>query len=146
MENQDHKTDPASTSFGIAPNVEAFFACMMPLMSGLAFLAMERKNAFVRFHAMQSLVFGIAVLAGYAVCRLLVWLASHVSDVFAPVALLVGIVYFFMWLSLWVVQRVASFSGKEWEMPWIGKPSRRLLARLDARMAASPSAPTQTEE
>ena len=142
MADRDSRTDPAATSFGIAPNVEAVFACMMPLMSGIAFLALERKSRLVRFHAAQSLVFGLAVVAGYGFLWLLVWAASNVSASLAPVAVLLWVVYIFMWLSLWIVQLASAFLGREWEMPWFGKPSRRLLARLDARM----SIPSATEE
>jgi uncharacterized membrane protein len=138
MSDRNSKNDPSTTSFGMAPNVEAFFACMMPVMSGLAFLAMEKKSAFVRFHAMQSLVFGVGVLFGYGLLYGLVWAAANVSASLAPVALLLWVVFIFMWLSLWIVQLVAAFTGKEWEMPWFGKLSRRLLARLDARTPAPP--------
>jgi len=142
MADPNPTNDPSSTSFGMAPNVVALLACIVPVMSGLAFLTMEKKSAFVRFHAMQSLVFGIGVLLGYGALYLLVWAASNVSPALAPLALLVWIVFIFMWLSLWVVELVTAFTMKEWEMPWFGKPARRFLARLDARMAI-PSPPKE---
>lgn len=138
MAERPSKNDPSSTSFGIAPNVEAFFACMMPVMSGLAFLAMEKKSTFVRFHAMQSFVLGLAVVVGYGLLMALLWLAENVFPVLAPVVLILSVVYVFMWLTLWVVQLAAAFTLKEWEMPWFGRLSRRLLARLDARASAPP--------
>jgi len=144
MAGRDIPNDPQSTSFGMAPNVEAFFACMMPVMSGIAYLALERKSAFVRFHAMQSLVFGVAGLAVYGLLWLLVWVAGTAAPSLAPLALLLWVVFILMWFSLWIAQLAAAFTLREWQMPWFGGLSRRLLARLDARFPVA--AETEAED
>src|SRR6516164_9964351 len=50
---------PKSTSTGLPSNVAAALACI-PLIGGIIFYIVEKHDAFVRFYAMQSIIFGIA--------------------------------------------------------------------------------------
>src|SRR6266702_398525 len=47
----------ASTSTGLPSNVAAAIACI-PLVGGIIFYLLEKRNSFVRFYAMQSIIFG----------------------------------------------------------------------------------------
>src|SRR5438270_13347737 len=49
--------DPSSMD--LPPNVAAAIACI-PLVGGIIFYILEKRNSFVRFYAMQSIIFGIA--------------------------------------------------------------------------------------
>ena len=54
------------TSLGCDANVAAALAYLLGWISGVAILLIERHNAFVRFHALQSvLVFGFLSLAWF---------------------------------------------------------------------------------
>src|SRR5438045_8322341 len=46
-----------STSTGLPSNVAAALACI-PLIGGLIFYIIEKNDRFVRFYAMQSIIFG----------------------------------------------------------------------------------------
>src|SRR6266478_7232204 len=48
-----------STSTGLPSNVAAAIACI-PLIGGIIFYILEKRDSFVRFYAMQSIIFGIA--------------------------------------------------------------------------------------
>ena len=52
------------TSMGMQPNVEAGLSYVLTWVTGLIFFLMEKQNRFVRFHAMQSILFfgGITVI------------------------------------------------------------------------------------
>src|SRR5499427_8020886 len=50
---------PRSTATGLPSNVAAALACI-PLIGGIIFYIVEKHDAFVRFYAMQSIIFGIA--------------------------------------------------------------------------------------
>ena len=39
---------------GLAPNIAATICAALPLVGGIIFLALEKKNAFVRFWAITS--------------------------------------------------------------------------------------------
>ncbi|HWN25203.1 MAG TPA: hypothetical protein VNN16_08835, partial [Candidatus Sulfotelmatobacter sp.] len=51
------KTTPTST--GLPSNVAAAIACI-PLIGGIIFYILEKRDSFVRFYAMQSIIFGCA--------------------------------------------------------------------------------------
>src|SRR6266436_824594 len=48
-----------STSTGLPSNVAAALACF-PLIGGIIFYILEKRDSFVRFYAMQSIIFGAA--------------------------------------------------------------------------------------
>src|SRR6266511_3103317 len=52
---------PKSTSTGLPSNVAAALACV-PLIGGIIFYIVEKHDSFVRFYAMQSIIFGGAWL------------------------------------------------------------------------------------
>src|SRR6266446_6629516 len=47
--------DPSSTD--LPPNIAAAIACI-PLVGGIIFYRLEKRNSFVCFYAMQSIIFG----------------------------------------------------------------------------------------
>src|SRR2546428_13938959 len=49
----------ASTSTGLPSNVAAAIACI-PLIGGIIFYILEKRDSFVRFYSMQSIIFGCA--------------------------------------------------------------------------------------
>src|SRR5882724_2526833 len=64
----DTTTRPTST--GLPPNVAAALACF-PLIGGIIFYILEKHDGFVRFYAMQSIIFGGAWLLFNIVSRIL---------------------------------------------------------------------------
>src|SRR5215467_16407399 len=48
-----------SGSTGLPSNVAAAIACI-PLVGGIIFYILEKRDSFVRFYAMQSIIFGFA--------------------------------------------------------------------------------------
>src|SRR6266446_10457886 len=55
------ETDSSShaSSTGLPSNVAAALACF-PLIGGIIFYILEKRDSFVRFYAMQSIIFGAA--------------------------------------------------------------------------------------
>src|SRR4051795_13482404 len=48
-------SDPSTMD--LPPNIAAAIACI-PLVGGIIFYLLEKRNTFVRFYAMQSIIFG----------------------------------------------------------------------------------------
>ena len=63
----DPELGPKSTSTGLPSNVAAALACI-PLIGGIIFYIVEKHDAFVRFYAMQSIIFGGAWLLFNIAC------------------------------------------------------------------------------
>jgi uncharacterized membrane protein len=95
-------------STGLKPNVAGLLCYLLFWITGLEFLFVERKDKFVRFHAIQSIVtFGALSLA--------------VALVFIPI-----IGWIFGWLSiilivvLWIMLMIKAYQGKKYKVPIAG--------------------------
>jgi len=118
-------SDPSSTD--LPPNVAAAIACI-PLVGGIVFYILEKRNGFVRFYAMQSIIFGGAWLLFNIV-------STVVHAVFSAIPA-IGVMLVFLWaiiaalihiafIVFWIIATVKAFTGVRWEIPYIGPVARR---------------------
>jgi uncharacterized membrane protein len=131
ISDQSPAQQPAT---GLAPNIAAGIACLFPLLGGIVFLVLEKKNRFVRFWAMQALF-----LSGLALAVAIVVGMAHL--VFGFIPLLGKVLLFFFetanrvfnlaWFVVYVICVVKAFSGQEWEIPWLGRLARAQLRQTD---------------
>jgi uncharacterized membrane protein len=90
-------------------NVASGLSYVLTLVTGAIFLIIDRRPE-VRFHAMQSVIFGIAWLV--------VGILRQVLTVFP-----LNVVLWLAWLGglvLWVVLMVQGFQGNHFKLPYIG--------------------------
>ena len=73
--SRDRSTTPAST--GLPSNVAAALACI-PLIGGIIFYVLEKRDAFVRFYAMQSIIFGGAWIIFSIIWNILFAVLAHI--------------------------------------------------------------------
>jgi uncharacterized membrane protein len=103
------------TSMGMQPNVEAGLSYVFGWITGLIFFLVEKQNRFVRFHAMQSLLF----FGGLTIIDIILNFVGAVPGIgwLAPlVSLAVGVVGFIGWIVL----LVNGFQGKYFKLPIVG--------------------------
>src|SRR3989344_5946848 len=107
MEHSEKQPTLSSIS-NVEPNVSAAFAYLLPPISGIIFFLMERKNKFVRFHAMQSILIGIFYIAFHAI------FSSYYLYFFESIFRLVYyvLVLFLVWKA---------YQNEEYHVPFIGK-------------------------
>lgn len=115
---------------GLAPNVAGALAYFLGPITGILFLVLEKENRFVRFHAAQSVGLSVAWIAFWIVTSVL----SAALAVVPVVGFLVSILMLFVSLILglgglvfWLYLMYQAFSGNEWEIPYIGEQSRKVL-------------------
>lgn len=118
---------PKSTSTGLPSNVAAAIACI-PLIGGIIFYILEKHDSFVRFYAMQSIIFGGAWLLFNVA-------SSVVHAVFAAIPGIGGLLLFFWaiiaalvhiaFLVVWIVATIKAFTGVRWDIPYIGPMARK---------------------
>src|SRR2546430_4356725 len=112
----------ASTSTGLPSNVAAAIACI-PLIGGIIFYILEKRDSFVRFYAMQSIIFGCAWFLFNIV-------SAVVHAVFGAIPGIGGILVFF-WaviaalvhlavLVIMIITIVKAFTGVLWDIPYVG--------------------------
>jgi uncharacterized membrane protein len=116
-----------STTTGLPANVAAALACI-PLIGGIIFYILEKHNSFVRFYAMQSIIFGGAWILFDIVSMI-------VSSIFSALPALGGVLVV-LWsliaalvhlafLVFFIIAVVKAFTGVRWEMPYIGPMARK---------------------
>ena len=115
------------TSMGMDANVAAGLSYLFSIVGGLIFYFGEKQNRFVRFHAMQSILFNAFWIVLFIV------LFTVQSLLYATVILIpLGIVFtcltFLLPLALlvvWIVLMVYAFQGKYFKLPVIGDYAER---------------------
>ena len=104
------------TATGLPRNTAAALSYVLGPITGVVFLLLE-KDAFVRFHAAQSIV----VVGGLT----LLWMVMPLTLVLLPLTPLVFVGLFVLWLML--IYR--AWQGDEWEVPFLGKYAKLLLKK-----------------
>ena len=97
------------TSTGIQPNVAGLLCYLGGFITGIIFVAIEKENKFVRFHAMQSLVvFGFFTVLGMVA-------------VFIPVVGWSALpVIYVLEFILWIVLMIKAYHGQTLKLPIAG--------------------------
>jgi len=92
-------------------------------ITGILLLLIERKNQYIRYHAMQStLVFGgiflLQLVLGFV--PILGWL----------IALILSPLIFLTTFLLWLVLMFKAYSGEKYHLPYFGNLADKQLAKL----------------
>lgn len=114
-----------STSGGLTPNLAGALSYLLGPVTGIIFLVLERTNNFVRFHAMQSTVLGVAWIILSIALSVLSGIVPVIGWIFGLlISIVLGIGGFILWLLLmW-----NAYQGKEWELPVVGPFARKQLS------------------
>jgi len=91
----------------VEPRLAAVLCYLLGIVTGILLLTIEKDSRFVRFHALQSIVYSAAVIVA---------LAAFAMAGLRPVSALLGIAAFGGWL--WLMYRAAL--GEWYELPWLG--------------------------
>lgn len=97
------------TVLGVTENLEGLFCYAFGWVTGLIFLLLETKNAFVRFHALQSLITFLGLFIVTLVIGFIPFLGFLVNMLLWPL----GIV-------LWIVLMVKAYKGERYKLPVVG--------------------------
>lgn len=122
---------PFADSTGLTPNIAAGICAAVPLVGGLVFLSIEKRDQFVRFWAMQSVFFGVGFAAVFIMIAVVGFICVGIPIIgwlFIPLLAVIAICLKIAALVLWIIMIVKAFSNVEWEIPVLGKLARRQLA------------------
>jgi uncharacterized membrane protein len=112
--------DPSSMD--LPPNVAAALACI-PLIGGIIFYILEKRNGFVRFYAMQSIIFGGAWFLFNIVSMIIHVIFGSVPAIGVFLSVLWGLLAMLVHLAflvIWILATVKAFTNVRWEIPYIG--------------------------
>lgn len=133
---------PASSSplGGMDPKIAAAISYIW--IVGVIFFILEKENKFVRFHALQSILFGVANSVVMILLGILAFVLTFVFGIGGAmvggamqslVSLLIGLV----WLLFWVIgllmfaglifAAVKAYQGKKFKLPIIGNIAENMV-------------------
>src|SRR5213080_1175008 len=102
------ETGPKPTSTGLPSNVAAAIACI-PLIGGIIFYILEKHDSFVRFYAMQSIIFGGAWLLFNVASQIVYFIFGSIPGIGGILvffwSILSGLVHI-AFLIIWIVVTV----------------------------------------
>ncbi len=123
-------TTPASarsgSTTGLPSNIAAALACI-PLVGGIIFYVLEKHDQFVRFYAMQSIIFGGAWIMFNIVYRIIVAVFASIPAIGGIFILLFGLIWAVVTIGLliiFIITVVKAFTGVRWDIPYIGPIAR----------------------
>jgi uncharacterized membrane protein len=91
----------AKSSTGLEENVAALLSYVAGWVTGLIFFLIEKDSQFVKFHAMQSIIF-------FGACVVLSFIPW------------VNIVIGLLALIMWIILMVKAYQGEKFKLPVIG--------------------------
>ncbi|HKR86082.1 MAG TPA: hypothetical protein VJS37_18115 [Terriglobales bacterium] len=117
-----HPVNVQPAASGLSSNVAAALAYVLGFITGVLFLVLEphKHDRFVRFHAMQSILYsaaGIVFRIGWSI------LVSALMDVTAWAAMLlvpVGLVISLALFVFWIFLMYQAYNHREFRIPIIG--------------------------
>lgn len=117
-----------ATSTGMNARTEALLSYLFWWVSGLVFIVIERKNKYVRFHAVQSFLYlGAAAI----VIGILKAIASFAGSIFL-IGFLLGPLFGFLFFAVgfiailsWLYLMLQAFRGKKTKIPYFGDLAER---------------------
>ncbi len=111
-----------ASTMGMDPKTAAGLSYLGIWITGIIFFLLEKQNRFVRFHAMQSILF----FGGIVVLSIILGFAINITPGFLSLGLLclnwiVGLAGFVGWIVL----MINAFQGKYFKLPVIGDYAER---------------------
>lgn len=112
---------------GLTPNLAGALTYALGIITGVLFLVLEpyRNDRFVRFHAMQSILFTAACVA-FSIAWIIMWgilfsITGYLALVAVPLRLLISLGIFAFWLFL----MYQAYNQREYRIPFIGAIAAR---------------------
>jgi uncharacterized membrane protein len=113
-------TQPSSSSLGLEKlqnNVKGLLCYVLGWITGIFFLVTEKNDPFVRFHAIQSIIFsGILTLLSIISSS---FLTIYLWRIWALIALLNSLVSLAA-LALWILLMYKAYNNEYFKLPIIG--------------------------
>jgi len=100
---------------GMQPNIEAGLSYVLGWVTGLIFFLAEKQNRFVRFHAMQSILF----FGGLTVIQIILNVIGNFPFL-GFFTYLVGVAVGIIGLVGYIVLLINAFQGRYFKLPIVG--------------------------
>lgn len=113
------------TTTGLEQNTAALLSYLFTWVTGLIFYLIEKDNKYVRFHAMQSIFFGIAMVLAGALLVVITTILRHVPFIGGMTSMLLSFIYWIGTVVIWITLMVKAFQGERYKLPFVGDIAER---------------------
>lgn len=110
---------PDRSSTGIDPKIVGLLCYLGVFVTGLLFLALEKRSTFVKFHAMQSIMLSLALLIINIVLGFIPIIGWFLGGLLAPLSFI-----------LWIALMLLALQGRWFKLPIIGDIAERQAAKF----------------
>jgi uncharacterized membrane protein len=118
----------ATQSSGMDPKLAGLLAYLVPPITGIIFFLIEKSNQVVRWHAAQSIVFGVAWIVLWIALTVLSMVLSAILPIIGTIiGFLITFVVFIGGVILWIVCLIKGYSGTMWRMPLIAQFADKIM-------------------
>jgi uncharacterized membrane protein len=125
--NQEAANYSTITSTGIEPKVGAALAYILGLVTGILFLALEKDNRYIRFHAAQSITVSVLLILAHVAVRMVSAVLAYIPIVGGLLVLVLTLGLALGTFVLWGALMWRAYEGHEWELPVAGGFARRMV-------------------
>jgi uncharacterized membrane protein len=114
---------------GLSSNVAGALAYILGLITGILFLVLEpyKNDRFVRFHAMQSVLFSVACIAFAIIWGILTGILLSISGYLWLVTLPIRMLFSLGLFVLWLYVMYQAYNQHEYHIPIIGAIAAKQL-------------------
>jgi uncharacterized membrane protein len=151
MQNPPPGQQSAGTPSGSPPSSSSPLGGMDPKIAaaisyvwvvGVIFFILEKENKFIRFHALQSILFGVAnsvIMFLLAIIAIVLSIAFGIGGamVGGPTESLISLVVGLIWLLFWLIgllmfaglifAAVKAYQGQKFKLPIIGNIAENMI-------------------
>ena len=112
--SKQSKKETKKTELGLEENIEGLLCYLLTWVSGIVFLLIEKKNKFVRFHAIQSII----VFLPLHILMMIPFIGWTLAFIIGPLTLI-----------LWIVLMIKAYQGEKFKIPIAGDIAENQLKK-----------------
>lgn len=109
MDNNNNATNKGKSSLGMEENIAALLSYILGFITGIIFFVLEKESKFVKFHAMQSIIYSVALMIITFILGLIPIIGWILTLLIPPLSLI-----------LWIVLLVKAYKYEYFKLPVIG--------------------------
>jgi uncharacterized membrane protein len=119
------------SALGLDGNITALIGYVVGIVA-LVLIFIEKDNKFVRFHAIQSVIYHIGafaiIISVWIIGGILAFALSQISQVLGLVGIVVylfGLLLWFGWLAGMIYAAIKSYQGSMFKFPIVGNMAEK---------------------
>ncbi len=126
-------TGTAAPVAGVSDESKLFgaLAYLLGIVTGIIVFLMKKDDKYAKFHAMQSILLGVAAFVIVVVLGIVGTIISFIPVIGWIIGLLIAVLWFIIGLGLfvlWLLLMWRAYNGVKWKLPIIGEHAERMSA------------------